>query len=45
MVRVTVQALEAFGPRLVGVQAREETSTDADEVDRGLGGACRYRWQ
>ena len=28
-VRVTVQVLEAFGPRLVGLQASEETSTDA----------------
>ena len=28
-VRVTVQALEALGPRLVGVQTSEETSTDA----------------
>ena len=26
-VRVTVQVLEAFGPRLVGLQASEETST------------------
>ena len=25
-VKVTVQALEAFGPRLVGLQASEETS-------------------
>ena len=29
LVRVTVQVLEEFGPRLVGVHAREETSTDA----------------
>ena len=28
-VRVTVQVLEEFGPRLVGLQASEETSTDA----------------
>jgi len=28
-VRVTVQVLEVLGPRLVGVQASEETSTDA----------------
>ena len=28
-VRVTVQVLEAFGPRLVGLQTSEETSTDA----------------
>jgi len=28
-VRVTVQVLEAFGPRLVGLHATEETSTDA----------------
>jgi hypothetical protein len=27
--RVTVQVLEALGPRLVGLQASEETSTDA----------------
>jgi hypothetical protein len=26
-VRVTVQVLEAFGPRLVGLQASDETST------------------
>jgi hypothetical protein len=30
--RVTVQVLEAFGPRLVGVQASEETSTDPARV-------------
>ena len=29
LVRVTVQVLEAFGPRLVGVQAREDTITGA----------------
>jgi hypothetical protein len=29
LVRVTVQVLEALGPRLVGVQASEETSTEA----------------
>ena len=28
-VRVTVQVLEAFGPRLVGLQASEETSAAA----------------
>jgi hypothetical protein len=31
-VRVTVQVLEAFGPRLVGLQTSEETSTDAVRV-------------
>ena len=30
--RVTVQVLEAFGPRLVGLQASEETSTGATSV-------------
>ena len=29
LVRVTVQVLEALGPRLLGVQASEETSTEA----------------
>ena len=29
-VRVTVQVLEEFGPRLVGLQASDETSTGAD---------------
>jgi hypothetical protein len=29
LVRVTVQVLEALGPRVVGVQASEETSTEA----------------
>ena len=28
-VKVTVQVLEAFGPRLLGLQASEETRTDA----------------
>ena len=28
LVSVTVQVLEAFGPRLVGLQASEETSTE-----------------
>ena len=31
-VRVTVQVLEEFGPRLVGLQASEETSTDATRL-------------
>ena len=31
-VRVTVQVLEELGPRLVGLQAREETSTGATRV-------------
>jgi len=31
-VRVTVQVLEAFGPRLVGLQASEETSTGATRL-------------
>jgi hypothetical protein len=31
-VRATVQEPEAFGPRLVGVQASEETSTGATRV-------------
>jgi hypothetical protein len=31
-VRVTVQVLEAFGPRLAGLQTSEETSTDAVRV-------------
>ena len=30
--RVTVQVLEAFGPRLAGLQAREETSTGATRL-------------
>ena len=29
LVRVTVQVLEALGPRLLGVQASEETNTEA----------------
>jgi len=29
LVRVTVQVVEAFGPTLEGLQASEETSTDA----------------
>ena len=29
LVRVTVQVLEALGPRLLGVQANDETSTEA----------------
>ena len=29
LVKVTVQVLEAFGPRAVGLQAREETRTAA----------------
>ena len=31
-VKVTVHALEAFGPRLVGLQASEETNTGATSV-------------
>jgi hypothetical protein len=31
-VRVTVQVLEELGPRLVGLQTSEETSTDADRL-------------
>ena len=31
-VRVTVQVLEELGPRLVGVQASEETSTGATRL-------------
>jgi len=31
-VRVTVQVLEAFGPRLVGLQARLETNTGTTRV-------------
>ena len=31
-VRVTVQALDAFGPRLVGVQASADTSTGATRL-------------
>ena len=31
-VRVAVQVLEAFGPRLVGLQASEETSTGATRL-------------
>jgi hypothetical protein len=30
--KVTVHALEAFGPRLVGLQASEETSTGATRL-------------
>ena len=36
LVRVTVQVLEAFGPRLVGLQANDETSTDAARVTAAL---------
>ena len=32
LVRVMVQVLEAFGPRLVGLQVREETSTGATRL-------------
>jgi hypothetical protein len=32
LVRVTVQVLEALGPRLAGLQASEETSTDATRL-------------
>ena len=31
-VKVTVQVLEAFGPRLLGLQASEETSTGATRL-------------
>jgi hypothetical protein len=31
-VRVTVQVLDEFGPRLVGLQAREDTSTGATRL-------------
>ena len=31
-VRMTVQVLEAFGPRLVGLQASDETSTGATRL-------------
>jgi hypothetical protein len=32
LLSVTVQVLEAFGPRLVGLHASEETTTDGDRV-------------
>ena len=32
LLKVTVQALEAFGPRLVGLHVTEETSTGADRL-------------
>jgi hypothetical protein len=32
LLTVTVQVLEAFGPRLVGLHASEETTTDGDRV-------------
>ena len=32
LVKVTVHVLEAFGPRLVGLQASEETSTGATRL-------------
>ena len=32
LVSVTVQVLEAFFPRLVGLQVSEETSTEADRL-------------
>ena len=32
LVKVTVQVLEAFGPRLVGLQARLETNTGTTRV-------------
>ena len=36
LVRVTVQVLEAFGPRLVGLQASDDTSTGATRVTVAL---------
>jgi hypothetical protein len=35
-VRVTVQVLDEFGPRLVGLQASEETSTGATRLTLAL---------
>ena len=35
-VRVTVQVLEALGPRLVGLQTSEETSTGATRLTMAL---------
>jgi hypothetical protein len=35
-VKVTVHALEAFGPRLVGLQASEETRTGATRLTVAL---------
>ncbi len=36
LVRVTVQVVEAFGPMLEGLQAREETTTEATRVTVAL---------
>jgi hypothetical protein len=36
LVRVTVQVLEALGPRLLGVQAREDTATGATRLTLAL---------
>jgi len=36
LVKVTVQVVEAFGPRLVGLQASEETSTEAVRLTLAL---------
>jgi len=36
LVRVTVQMLEALGPRLLGVQAREDTATGATRLTFAL---------
>ena len=36
LLRVTVQVLEALGPRLAGAQAREEISTGATRVTLAL---------
>ena len=36
LVKVTVQVLEALGPRLPGVQAKEDTSTGATRLTLAL---------
>ena len=41
MVKVTVQVLEALGPRLVGLQAIEETSTELPGSRSQSGGASQ----
>ncbi len=44
-VRVTVQALEALGPRLVGLQASEKTSTGAIRLMVARRRKCCCNWR
>ena len=43
-VRVTVQVLEEFGPRLVGLHASEDTSTGATRLTVAWRNCC-CRWR